>query len=403
MKKSITIRIPKPCHEDWKKMTQTEKGKFCGVCTKEVIDFTSKTDEDLVKSLANSKNTCGRFKKSQLNREVKLERKSGLNLAPYAASLLLPLSLLNTTNANSSNTSTPEKPYSSLNIGRFSNPNRAIINTVGIITDTSGKALSNVIIRANESKKLVKSDINGYYSITTMDHETLSFESDGYDVFSVELGSYSSEKNISMTAKLNEVIIVSGETDVYIDGEIAEIEDIEEIGEIEDIEEIQIKGQTAEVIEIIEVLEGIISEEVSIRGTVRDEDGLVLPGVNIIIEGTTNATQTDFDGNYSLEVEPNQTLQFSYVGYTTKSISVSNISNYINVDLELIADFMGEVIITGMIGYGDYELPVPPPNAAEMDAQGKARKLSFKNGREFKRLQHQREKAARKLKRSQRK
>jgi hypothetical protein len=381
MKKSISIRIPEPCQEDWQKMTQTEKGKFCGVCTKEVIDFTSKTDEDLVKILAVSKNTCGRFKKTQLNREVKLERKSGLNLAPYAASLLLPLSILNTTHASSSNNNVPEKSYSSLNIGRFSKPNRAIINTIGIITDASGKALSNVIIRANESKKLVISDINGYYSITTMDHETLSFESDGFLNHKIELGSYSSEKNISMISEVIERMIMGGLAEVHTE----EIEDIEIMGDL------------------IEASEEGNSDEGIIHGTVRDEDGLTLPGATIIIEGTNIGTQSDFDGNYSLEVEANQTLLFSYVGYTPKSISVSNISNYINVNLELSAEFMGEVIVTGIVRYGDYEPVVPPPNAAEMDAQGKARKLSFKNGREFKRIQHAREKAARKLKRSQRK
>ena len=385
MKKSITIRIPEPCHEDWQKMTQTEKGKFCGVCTKEVIDFTSKTDEDLVKILVDSKNTCGRFKKTQLNREVKLERKSGLNLAPYAASLLLPLTLLNTTQASSSNNSMPEKSYNSLNIGRFSKPNRAIINTIGKITDASGKALINVIVRANESKKLVRSDSNGYYSITTMDHEILHFESDGFLNHKIELGNHSSEKNISMISEVIESTIMGGLTEVFAE---------------EEVEEIEVMDDTAEV---IEVFEEVISEDININGTVRDEDGFVLPGVNIIIEGTNIGTQSDFDGNYSLEVEANQTLQFSYVGFSTKSISVSNISNYLDVNLELSAEFMGEVIVTGIVGYSDYEPLAPPPNAAEMDAAGKARKLSYKNGREFKRLQNTREKAARKLKKSQKK
>jgi hypothetical protein len=375
MKKSITIHIPEPCHEDWLKMTRTEKGKFCGACSKEVIDFTSKTDEDLVKSLANSKKTCGRFKKSQLNREVKLERKSGFNLAPYAASLLLPLSLINTIQASSSNNGAPEKPYNSLNIGRFSKPNRAIIKTIGIITDPSGKALNNIIIRASESKKLVKSDMNGNYSITTFAQETLSFESDSFLNHKIKLGNFSSEKNISMISEMTESAIMGGLKEVLIE---------------EKVEEIEVMG------DIIE-----LSEEVNISGTVRDEDGLILPGVNIIIEGTNIGTQSDFDGNYSLEIEPNQTLQFSYIGFTTKSISVSNISNYIDVNLELSAEFMGEVIVTGIVGYSNYEAPVPPPNAAEMDATGKARKLSYKNGLEFKRLQHAREKAARKLNRSQ--
>jgi hypothetical protein len=175
---------------------------------------------------------------------------------------------------------------------------------------------------------------------------------------------------------------MGGLTDIYI---------------VEEVEEIEVMG------DMIEVSEEINSDAVIIHGTVRDEDGLTLPGANIIIEGTNIGTQSDFDGNYSLEVEANQTLQFSYVGYTPKSISVSNISNYINVNLELSAEFMGEVIITGIVGYGNYEPVVPPPNAAEIDAAGKARKLSYKNGKEYKRLQHEREKADRKLKRSQRK
>lgn len=352
MKKSITICIPEPCHEDWQKMTQTEKGKFCGICTKEVIDFTSKTDEDLVKILIDSKNTCGKFKKTQLNREVKLERKSGLKLAPYAASLLLPLSLLSTTHASSSNNEVQGKSYSSLNIGRFSKPNRAIISTIGRITDSSGKALNNVIIRANESKKLVKSDINGNYSITTMDHETLSFESDGFLNHKIELGNYSSEKNISMISEIIESIIMGGIGEVYI----------------EEVKEIEILG------DMIQVSEEIISEEVSINGTVRNEDGEMLPGVNIIVEGTKIGTQSDFDGNYSLEVEANQTLQFSYIGYTTKSVTVSNISNFINVNLEFSTEFMGEVIVTGRVSYGDHKLQSYSLNSAEMDAQVKHEK-----------------------------
>ena len=215
-----------------------------------------------------------------------------------------------------------------------------------------------------------------------MDHETLSFESDGFFNHKIELGSHSSEKNISMISEIIESMIMGGLTDIYIE---------------EEVEEIELMG------DMIEVSEKGNTDAVIIQGTIKDEDGLVLPGVNIFIEGTNIGTQSDFDGNYSLEVEANQTLQFSYIGYITKSISVSNISNYINVNLELNAEFMGEVIITGIVGYGDYEPVVPPPNAADMDAQGKARKLSFKNGREFKRIQNAREKAARKLKRSQRK
>ncbi|MEZ4810820.1 MAG: carboxypeptidase-like regulatory domain-containing protein, partial [Allomuricauda sp.] len=42
------------------------------------------------------------------------------------------------------------------------------------------------------------------------------------------------------------------------------------------------------------------SQEKTITGTIVDQDGLPLPGVNIVVENTTNGTQTDFDGNYSI-------------------------------------------------------------------------------------------------------
>ncbi|WP_276372697.1 hypothetical protein [Chryseolinea sp. H1M3-3] len=45
MKKIIQIAVPKPCHEKWSSFTKTTNGGFCGSCQKEVIDFTSWSDE----------------------------------------------------------------------------------------------------------------------------------------------------------------------------------------------------------------------------------------------------------------------------------------------------------------------------------------------------------------------
>jgi hypothetical protein len=59
------------------------------------------------------------------------------------------------------------------------------------------------------------------------------------------------------------------------------------------------------------------AQDVSIKGKVIDENGLPIPGVSILIKGTTKATSSDMDGNYQLKADSNGTLVFSFVGYAT--------------------------------------------------------------------------------------
>ena len=96
-----------------------------------------------------------------------------------------------------------------------------------------------------------------------------------------------------------------------------------------------------------------ISEEfaaqVKISGTVTSaEDDEPLPGVSILVKGTQKGTTTNFDGNYSIEVSPGSVLQFSYIGYLTKEVNVSNQST-INVGLDADLEQLEEVVV---VGYG---------------------------------------------------
>ena len=70
--KSIHISIPQPCTEDWDTMTPKKQGRFCDKCQKCVVDFTSYSDKELLNyfALYGSKNLCGRFDNSQLNRKI---------------------------------------------------------------------------------------------------------------------------------------------------------------------------------------------------------------------------------------------------------------------------------------------------------------------------------------------
>lgn len=88
----------------------------------------------------------------------------------------------------------------------------------------------------------------------------------------------------------------------------------------------------------------------TVKGKVTEAaGGTALPGVGIIIKGTTVGAATDFDGNYMLEkVKPGDVLVFSYVGFNTQSITVGN-NTTINVILTESAESLEEVVI---IGYG---------------------------------------------------
>ncbi len=61
MKKIITV--PKPCLENWNKMTPTDKGKFCESCNKNVYDFTNNSSSEIIKQLKIEGKICGRIKK----------------------------------------------------------------------------------------------------------------------------------------------------------------------------------------------------------------------------------------------------------------------------------------------------------------------------------------------------
>lgn len=91
------------------------------------------------------------------------------------------------------------------------------------------------------------------------------------------------------------------------------------------------------------------SQTIAVKGNVTDQDsGEGLPGVNVVVKGTTNGTITQPDGSYELNVSPTATLQFSFIGYTMQEVPVNN-QTEINVALEIEATELEEVVA---IGYG---------------------------------------------------
>ncbi|WP_289644351.1 alpha-2-macroglobulin family protein [Maribacter aestuarii] len=83
-----------------------------------------------------------------------------------------------------------------------------------------------------------------------------------------------------------------------------------------------------------------------VKGTVYDEFGQPLPGVNVVISGTSKGTQTDFDGNFTLEAKQGVSLIFTYIGYETYRQKIEK-HNYFEIYLQADFSALEEVVVTG--------------------------------------------------------
>ena len=376
MKKAITIRIPEPCHEDWNQMTPTDKGKFCRVCTKEVFDFTQVTDEELVKRVHNNEKICGRFKSSQINREMKLERKSGFSLAPFAASFLLPFTLLASTktNTNAKSSNLQGKSYSSLNISSLNRIDfdKIQVITQGKIVDENGKPLINVAVSVKGTDKKEFSGLKGDYLIRSANDEILVIKKEGFISQEIKLKRKSETINIVLKKEIN--VLVTGKVAIY-NLDIYPITKDSVITKKQD------------------------SLKITIKGNVVDDSGLPLPGVTIIVKGSSQGTQTDFDGNYNILANKNETLIFSYLGFETEEVTLSNINNTMDLKMQMSEALMGEMIIcyantpddsSRLMGYNKNNYDSEPTQWRK-NAQ-----TSMDNEKEFSRIKRERIKEERK-------
>src|SRR5690554_387034 len=87
------------------------------------------------------------------------------------------------------------------------------------------------------------------------------------------------------------------------------------------------------------------AQNITVTGTVSDKGGETLPGVNIVIKGTTTGTVTDMDGNYTIGVPSEATvLEYSFIGYKMKSVTVGS-QRLINVVLESDIKSLSEFVV----------------------------------------------------------
>jgi Domain of unknown function (DUF4139)/N-terminal domain of unknown function (DUF4140) len=88
-----------------------------------------------------------------------------------------------------------------------------------------------------------------------------------------------------------------------------------------------------------------------IKGKIRDEKGDYLPGVSLVIQGTTRGTTTDFDGNFELDLLPtDKVLTVSFIGFITQNLPIST-GSFMDIGLKESESVLSEVVV---VGYGTY-------------------------------------------------
>lgn len=99
---------------------------------------------------------------------------------------------------------------------------------------------------------------------------------------------------------------------------------------------------------LVVVTHPALAQEKTVTGAVTDAaDSLPLSGVNVLVKGTTNGTQTDFDGNYQINTNEGDVLLFSYIGFKSQSITVGA-ANVVNVSMVEDASQLNEVVVTAL-------------------------------------------------------
>ncbi len=171
----IQISIPKPCSEDWNKMTPQEQGRFCDSSKKCVVDFTNFSDAELYQYLLENvgKKACGRFRPEQLNRPIQIPHQPHSQLYKWiiAAGLALVLT------ATPDNTTFARVPYTSMvyDIASFNGmeKNKSDVNTdsvtiEGSVTDYNNDPVTNAVVTIMVGEKSIVntlSDIDGRFTL----------------------------------------------------------------------------------------------------------------------------------------------------------------------------------------------------------------------------------------------
>lgn len=212
MNRKISISIPKPCHENWQKMTTLEKGRFCDSCQKQVFDFTKSSDREILRKFNLEENICGRFLKTQLERDIVVPKEKSTFWITGVSGILGFLSLGNqVVFSQEVKTELTEKKNDSESIKKNNFPDSKI-NVSGFVYDEAKLPLPGAWVKIKGSDIDTTTDLEGKFSITVDKGDILEFYFIGYETQSQVIHSKNSTTifmNVEMNGYyLGDVVIV---------------------------------------------------------------------------------------------------------------------------------------------------------------------------------------------------
>lgn len=151
MEQKFNLTISKPCSEKFNQFNKTEKGGFCNSCQKEVIDFRTVSDEQLIKYFKSKEGkTCGYFSKTQLNRDFQIpefEQSSRYKFFKIAAVAFLSLTSLHNIQAQNQKDKTEIIESSKQNNNSNDNRVQEVLLTGSIVEESGPLPGANIVLK----------------------------------------------------------------------------------------------------------------------------------------------------------------------------------------------------------------------------------------------------------------
>jgi len=213
MSKKIQLQIPKPCHEDWNKMTLVQQGRFCDSCEKKVVDFTGMNDEQVLAFFRKptTGSVCGRFLNDQLNRDIVIPRKR-IPWLKYFFQFALPIFLTSLKSSAQGNIVIKEKITTNCTqrtlgmVAPSKLRQKEIINKIkGRVVDEKGNGISYASVIINGTREGAACDSLGNFMLHLKNIDeliTINASAVGYENSSITLKNIFSRDNIVIVLPL---------------------------------------------------------------------------------------------------------------------------------------------------------------------------------------------------------